>query len=450
LLLCSDFEFALQHLGKRLLESNSLAIRALCFVRSVEHRSKERKTFMEATLGMERVDSWEYFLKFYESCCNEENSIPQVLEGHQLPKGLLSPFTGTSAPVEQIVLEKRFCSGRGPTAIQLKYRRVLTTKKHHLCEGDIVEAFADGAWSQGTIMEVSKDSFGFRDSMGNEHMDILPEYVRPWPQRILLKPDSIVNDMTCFCMNRIFNYVWRHSFIPQAFIPCALDVEVLPAGPEFGFMEYVDNCQTAQTYDWAQLYEFNDMQIEVFLRTAAGSLIAGHVLGIGDRHQDNIMLREVQLPNIGSCTQFFQLDFKHYLGVQARIDASPIAIPHKMKEVLESLWVGDSTWEGDAEHSLSLSKASLNNRFDELVALCGMAFRVLRRSSGFVMHFVRLLNLDDELKTVWENYLMESLCFSKKEDDAVADVCEKVRRSANTVAKMLKDVSHGPRARAGV
>jgi len=450
LVLRTDFEFTLDKLGKRLLECNSLAIRALCFTWSQLHGPKQNKMFVETTLSKERVGCWASYIEFYESCCRSDKSVPQTLKGDQLPKGLLSPFTGTSAPVEQVTLKKRFCSGHGPTVVGLKYRRVDTTKEHNLCKGDIVEAFIDGNWTHGTIMEVTENTFGFRDSAGEEHMDIVPEHIRPWPQSLLLKPDAVDNDMTCFCMFRIFNYLWRHSFIPTAFIPCALDVEVLPAGAQFGFMEFIDDCETAQHYDWAQLHQFGEKQMQVFLRTAAGSLIAGHVLGIGDRHQDNIMLRKVELPNTGECTQFFQLDFKHYLGRRARIDANPMAIPQKMKDALEHLKVNIPSWEDVADDEIvmktpGLSKEPMNNKFEELVALCGMAFRVLRRSNSFVMHFVRLLNLDDHHTSVWESHLMKSLCFDMKEDDAVECICHQVKHSASSFAKFVKDVSHAKR-----
>jgi len=343
---------------------------------------------------------------------------------------------------------KRFSSKTAPTVIEFKYRECLTIEEHGLCNDDVVEAFTHGQWRHGTIMKVTKDRFDFRDSMGKEHLGIEPAHVRPWPRRMLLKPDGIASDMTCFCMFRIFNYLCRHSFIPAAFIPCALDVEVLPAGPQFGFMEYIENCRPACNYDWPELYNFSDKQLQVFLRTAAGSLIAGHVVGIGDRHQDNIMLREVELPNIGSCIQFFQLDFKHYLGQRAKIDASSIAIPQKMKEVLQNMVVDNLTWEEeDAESPMRMASGvsgsgGLLTRFDELVTLCGMAFRVLRRSSGFVMHFIRILTQDSEYRRVWESYLTESLCLSLKEEDAVHLICQKVRTSSRTLAKFVKDVAH--------
>jgi len=232
----------------------------------------------------------------------------------------------------------------------------------------------------------------------------------------------------------------RHSFIPEKSKPCALDPEVLPAGPKFGFVEYIENSLPATEFDWMELYDCNEAQLQVFLRTAAGSLIAGHVLGIGDRHEDNIMVRKVSLPKIGNCIQFFQVDFKHCCGVHSPIDSHPISMPHKMKEVLNKINAASSVDTGIS--SDVFNKGSINSKFDELLALCGTAFLVLRRSNSFVMHFFRLLNRDPELVARWENHFKESLCLQMKEGDAVRHICNKVRNSPYALAKLLKDISH--------
>jgi len=347
-------------------------------------------------------------------------------------------------------LEMRFESGHGPTVVELSYKTLFTVEEHNLCKGDVVEAFIDGSWLCGSILAVNTGDFTILDSMGIEHSETMPEHVRPWPTRLLLKPDTVANDMLCFRMFRLFNYLWRHSFIPNAFKPYALDLEVLPAGPQFGIMEFSENSHPAAHYNWDKLYSCNQEQLHVFLRSAAGSIIAGHVLGIGDRHQDNIMLREIEFPKIGTCIQFFQLDFKHCLGMRSRIDADPIAIPSKMKEVLEKIKVENPAWqECDDEEtgsSASLPKATKINRFEELVGICGMAFRVLRRSNGFVMHLARLFNRDPKLVAVCESHLTESLCLGMNEEEAVAQICEKVRNSASKLAKLVKDLSHSHRS----
>jgi len=448
LMLRDEFRFALEQLRQRLNDSNSLAIQALSLALSDKStvESGYRQQFLETVLGEEKVSCWASHVEFFKKCCDLP-CIPQTLEGDELPKDLLSPFTGASGPVEQVVVEKRFSSGHGPVVIKIKYRQIQDAQQHQLCKGDTVEAFVDGGWRHGRIMKVTLDSFNFIDA-SNKKYTVMPEHIRPWPSRLLLKPDSVDNDMTCFRMFRVFNYLWRHSFIPEDFIPVALDLEVLPAGPNFGFIEFAENSQPASKYDWGKLYTCSDDQMRVFLRTAAGSIIAGHVLGVGDRHQDNLMLRETELPNLGTCIQFFQLDFKHCLGMRARIDANSIALPNKMKEVLENITAQDSLRRGtDIANSFSCNKLEVDehakhDRFSELVAMCGMAFRVLRRSSGLIMGLVRILNRDAELERTWEKHLMTSLCYQMDEDRAVQHVCDRVRHSVRSLAKLVKDISH--------
>jgi len=312
----------------------------------------------------------------------------------------------------------------------------------------VLEAHVDGCWRPGVVGEMHEDAVDFREANGSLWEGVPLSKLRPWPERFLVKPDSVANDAFVVALFRLFNYLWRHSFLPAEYKPCALDFEVLPAGPNFGFVEYVEASTPVRDFDWSQLSENDEGQIRVFLRTAAGSIVAGHVLGIGDRHQDNIMVRSIEVPELGVCTQFYQLDFKHCMGSHTRIDADSIAIPLGMKEVLKqmsALPLSSRRLNGTGDSGLPPSAApDVSNRWAELKALCGMAFRVLRRSNGFITHMSRLLlarNPELDASTV-EAFLADSLCLGTSEDQAVKSLCNRIEESSRTLAKIVKDLSH--------
>merc|ERR1712151_602412 len=199
-----------------------------------------------------------------------------------------------------------------------------------------------------------------------------------------------------------------------------------------------------------------DEQLGVFLRTAAGSIVAGHVLGIGDRHMDNILLQRCSdVPGIsGDCIKFLQIDFKHCFGNRTRIDANAIAIPAGMKDTLLKLNVfGPSSYDlsGSTISSLVSRIARLSGRaaappgskWDELKALCGMAYRVLRRSNGIIIHMCRLLAYHHGFCWVAaERHLHHALHLEATEEDAVEKLCVRIETSSHSIAKAVKDFSH--------
>merc|ERR1712226_1263464 len=95
----------------------------------------------------------------------------------------------------------------------------------------------------------------------------------------------------------------------------------------------------------------------------------------------------------------------------------------------------------------------LGTKWDELKALCGMAFRVLRRSNGIIIHMCRLLSHDSELS--WceiESHLNKALSLGAGEEDAVERLCDCIENSPHAIAKSVKDMSHnlGRKSKSGV
>lgn len=68
--------------------------------------------------------------------------------------------------------------------------------------------------------------------------------------------------------------------------------------------------------------------MDIFLSTAAGGYIGGFLLGIRDRHEDNLMVKDQH--------KFFQLDFKHAFNNKTfGIDGCRFAISNRFKSALE-------------------------------------------------------------------------------------------------------------------
>ena len=88
---------------------------------------------------------------------------------------------------------------------------------------------------------------------------------------------------------------------------------------------------STQLYKWIKSHNENnvDQALETFTRSCAGYCVATFILGIGDRHPDNIMVRllyffhqscnnqrELCFPpfQVNKDGQIFHIDFGHFLG----------------------------------------------------------------------------------------------------------------------------------------
>ncbi|XP_052803955.1 phosphatidylinositol 4,5-bisphosphate 3-kinase catalytic subunit delta isoform-like isoform X3 [Mya arenaria] len=134
--------------------------------------------------------------------------------------------------------------------------------------------------------------------------------------------DDLRQDMLTLQMLEVMDSIWQAE---------GLDLRInaygcVATGMEQGMIEVVRNSKTLaaiqkessskSAFDKKSLWEWLEqkhkdpgqleMAVEEFLLSCAGYTVATYILGVGDRHNDNIMLKENG--------QLFHIDFGHFLG----------------------------------------------------------------------------------------------------------------------------------------
>merc|ERR1712228_390401 len=147
---------------------------------------------------------------------------------------------------------------------------------------------------------------------------------------IIKKGDDLRLDAGVMHMFRIFNSIWSEEglFYDGYPIQCLL-YNVVPIGESFGAIEFIPKCKPLRDVSdyFGQLSEAN---IKNLVASASGSYIASFVLGVRDRHFDNVLIQ--------SDGTLFHIDFGFVLGTKLLMDTSKIAITNDLCKLFEDHW----------------------------------------------------------------------------------------------------------------
>jgi len=161
--------------------------------------------------------------------------------------------------------------------------------------------------------------------------------------------------------------------------------------------------------------------VENFIRSCAGSCVATYVLGIGDRHNDNIM--------INKSGQLFHIDFGKFLGnaqmfLNIKRDRAPFVFTPDMAYVM-----------GGTECP----------KFKLFVDLCCKAYNIVRKNASiFINLFAMMLSTGiPELQEEEDlNYLREAFALSKSNEEASKKFTKLIYESLHTKSIQLNFAIH--------
>jgi len=237
------------------------------------------------------------------------------------------------------------------------------------------------------------------------------------PRIISKKGDNLFQDLCCQVVFRCLNVIWETTpdvFASKWDVPFIHTYEVFPTAENEGFMEVVNNVIPFKDFDWLS-WEKQRTAIKVanMINSAAGAYIGGYILGVRDRHWDNILIQNNET--------LFHIDFGFLLGTAPPIDAPKFSISQSMKDCLKKI-----------------------GKWDHFIKKCTDAFRALRLRADEVIRLVVLVFSQggwDPEKV--KQYLVEQSLMMGEDDDKVINlITAKLTSSAESWQNIFKQFSH--------
>ncbi|KAK7077599.1 Phosphatidylinositol 4,5-bisphosphate 3-kinase catalytic subunit alpha isoform, partial [Halocaridina rubra] len=231
--------------------------------------------------------------------------------------------------------------------------------------------------------------------------------------------DDLRQDMLTLQVIGIMEHLWNLEELDLRMMPYCC----LATGKHMGVIEVVRNAKTVYSIqrstklgaiqvDSSQLFKWIrdknkgirlEQALDNFTRSCAGYCVATFVLGIGDRHPDNIMVNHEGL--------IFHIDFGHFLGnFKKKFGIPRERVPFVLTADFLRVIAGGAENPKESQEFL---------RFQEL---CGKAYLALRKHSQLIMNlFMLLLSTGiPELQSVDDlAFLSKTLAVNSTEEEAL-------------------------------
>uniref|UniRef100_A0A3B3Y8H3 phosphatidylinositol-4,5-bisphosphate 3-kinase n=1 Tax=Poecilia mexicana TaxID=48701 RepID=A0A3B3Y8H3_9TELE len=271
------------------------------------------------------------------------------------------------------------------------------------------------------LFEICADKCRFMDS---KMKPLWLMYKNPLEQAdmvgiIFKNGDDLRQDMLTLQMIRLMENLWKKEGLDLRMIPYGC----LSTGNKTGLIEIVKSSDTIaniqrNSSNSAATAAFNkdallnwlksknpgdklDQAIEEFTLSCAGYCVATYVLGIGDRHNDNIMIRETG--------QLFHIDFGHFLGnFKRKLGINRERVPFILTY--------------DFVHVIQQGRTNNSEKFERFREYCEKAYKILCRNGTLFVNLFAMMKAAGlpELSSSKDiQYLKDSLALGKSEDEAL-------------------------------
>jgi len=257
------------------------------------------------------------------------------------------------------------------------------------------------------------------------------------PKVVIFKNgDDLRQDQMTLQLLRVMSQMWISEGEDMKMSPYLC----ITTGDEVGMIEIVTNSVTianiqkahgrigalrsATLQSWlidhAAGKDMNEIR-ENFKRSCAGYCVATYVMGIGDRHSDNIMLC-----NDG---RLFHIDFGHFLGhfkskAGFKRERSPFVFTKEMAFVLGG-------------------KGSPH--YQEFVTLCCKCYNILRKNSNGLINLFRFMipaRIPELVSTKDIQYLCDKLVLDKTEEEAAASFRKEINICLGDTYRRFDNLIH--------
>jgi len=249
--------------------------------------------------------------------------------------------------------------------------------------------------------------------------------------------DDLRQDVLTLQMIRIMEKLWTRAGYQLGLSPYG----VIATGEEIGLVEIVLGAETTASINreagggrsvlvkdtlskWLQKHNTGDeykKAVERFALSCAGYCVATYVIGIGDRHNDNIMMKRTG--------QLFHIDFGHFLG-------------HFKTKFGFEREKAPFVFTPQYAHVLGGKGTPMYQLFEEKCCAC---YNIIRKNADlFISLFSMMLSTGLEELTSVENimFLRDQLSLDLKDEAASAHFKQLVEVSLSTKRQQFMDMVH--------